>query len=82
MPMIGPDPSIRTARACEKCNHFGGWPGAEEMGAWCLKNQFVFALSYGGCCDWTPQPEGWLYPPEVSPIEQPPPRRHGGARIL
>lgn len=65
MPYIGPA-TEPTDRACSKCKHFGGWPGAEDMAAWCLKNQHCNALSYSGCCDWTPQPEGWLYPPEIS----------------
>lgn len=83
MSYIGPDTS-RTDRACEKCAHFGGWPGDEEMAAWCIKNLYNNALSYAGCCDWTAQPEGWLYPPEISPTPGLAVHGHGrtgGARI-
>jgi hypothetical protein len=66
MPYTGPDTS-RTDRACEKCNHFGGWVEADGGAAWCKKNHYCNALSYHGCCDWTAQPEGWLYPPELDP---------------
>lgn len=73
MPYTGPDTS-RTDRACEKCKHFGGWVERNDGAAWCFKNQFVQALSYSGCCDWTPQPEGWLYPPEREPVTSTPQR--------
>jgi hypothetical protein len=66
MPYTGPDTS-RTEHACEKCNHFGGWVERDEGSAWCLHSQRVNALSYSGCCSWTPQPVGWLYPPELDP---------------
>lgn len=63
MPAIGPDTS-RTDHACEKCAHFGGWPGREFGTAWCLKTLYVNALSYHGCCSWAQQPSDWVPPPD------------------
>jgi hypothetical protein len=57
----------RTEHACEKCKHFGGWPEREFGTAWCLKTLYGNALSYAGCCSWTPQPEGWVAPPDPGP---------------
>lgn len=66
MHYYGPDTS-RTDRACEHCNHFGGWVEQDEGAVWCVKSLMVHALSYSGCAYWEDQPVGWLYPPEVEP---------------
>lgn len=66
MPYTGPDTS-RTAHACEKCAHFGGWPEREFGTAWCLKTLYNNATSYNGCCSWEPQPDGWVMPPDPGP---------------
>lgn len=66
MSYVGPDTS-RTDHACEKCVHFGGWPGDVGMAAWCLKHRYNNALSYQGCHSWEAQPVGWVAPPDPGP---------------